>query len=213
MAAPDTEQQLLAELSALRAAGQHQCDPVGFVYMTQLAKRLPTQPDPVRRLLAEKLGRAMLRYRDKLRQPPAAAQIQNNSSTPTEPSKIANSVTNLAELNRYIDNSVVMIRDNGWTAIEPDFSGMKSVDQFKQAWSRIMAEDQVAQAMLQAPKNPGPINSHMLVLQTLTLMRQLSPAYLQRFLAQADALLCLDRVTVKPSVAVNKVRNRSRSKK
>jgi hypothetical protein len=47
--------------------------------------------------------------------------------------------------------------------------------------------------MGQAPKNAGPINSHMLVLRALTLMREASPDYLNRFICYADTLLCLDQ--------------------
>ena len=50
----------------------------------------------------------------------------------------------------------------------------------------------MAQALGQAPANAGPINSHMLVLRSLALMRDISPDYLNRFLSYADTLLCLD---------------------
>lgn len=206
MAATDTEESLLAELAALQAAGPHPCDPVGLHYMTQLANRMPTQPEAVRRLLAGKLSVALSHYREQLSQPQTIAQLSNKVTSP------------LAELNRYIDSRSQADDEVTWSAGVPDRSEMKSVRQFKQAWSRIRAEDQVDQAILQGPKNPGPINSHTLVLRTLTLMRQLSPAYLQRFLAQADALLCLERVTAKgaskgtskPPIALSKPRTRAR---
>ena len=53
-------------------------------------------------------------------------------------------------------------------------------------------QKQVAQAIAQAPQNAGPINSHMLVLRSLGLMRDISPDYLNRFMAHVDTLLCLD---------------------
>jgi hypothetical protein len=46
--------------------------------------------------------------------------------------------------------------------------------------------------MAQAPQNAGPINSHMLVLRSLGLMRDISPDYLNRFMAHVDTLLCLE---------------------
>jgi len=51
----------------------------------------------------------------------------------------------------------------------------------------------VTQALGQAPKNAGPINSHMLVLRSLALMREISPDYLNQFTSYVDALLCLDQ--------------------
>jgi len=152
---------------------------------------------------------------------------QNHSPSPIAPSReatpcsgndvFANASNLLAELNRYLESRTradaeVVLIDEGQASSE-----MKSVRQFKQAWSRIQAEDQVERAVLLGPKNPGTINSHTLVLRTLPLMRHLSPAYLQRFLSQADALLCLERVnakgTSKPLVVVSKSGSRGRLRK
>jgi hypothetical protein len=58
-------------------------------------------------------------------------------------------------------------------------------------WSKLSVDRQVTQALHQAPANAGPINSHMLVLRSLTLMRDISPEYLNRFISYADTLLCL----------------------
>ena len=49
------------------------------------------------------------------------------------------------------------------------------------------------QALEQAPKNAGPINSHALLLRSLALMREISPDYLNRFMSYADTLLCLEQ--------------------
>ena len=45
----------------------------------------------------------------------------------------------------------------------------------------------------QAPKNAGPINSHVVALRSLALMRDTSPDYLNRFMSYVDTLLCLDQ--------------------
>jgi hypothetical protein len=64
--------------------------------------------------------------------------------------------------------------------------------QFKKQLSQISVQKQVTQAIAQAPHNAGPINSHMLVLRSLGLMRNISPDYLNRFMAHVDTLLCLE---------------------
>jgi hypothetical protein len=51
----------------------------------------------------------------------------------------------------------------------------------------------VVQATHRAPENAGPLNSHMLVLRTLGLMRELSPHYLRRFLSHTETLLWLEQ--------------------
>jgi hypothetical protein len=69
---------------------------------------------------------------------------------------------------------------------------LKSVRYFRNTWSRLSAEKQVTQALGQAPKNAGPINSHVVALRSLALMRDTSPDYLNRFMSYVDTLLCLD---------------------
>jgi len=63
--------------------------------------------------------------------------------------------------------------------------------------SALSVNKQVSQALRQAPQNAGPINSHMLMLRSLELLRELSPAYLQRFMAYADTLLVLEQAGMK----------------
>ncbi len=75
------------------------------------------------------------------------------------------------------------------TGVRPE---LKSVQQSRSTWSRLSAERLLAQALGQAPQNAGPINSHMLVLRSLALMRERSPDYLGRFMAHVDTLLCLE---------------------
>ncbi len=66
--------------------------------------------------------------------------------------------------------------------------------QFRQQLGKISVQKQVNQAIAQAPQNAGPINSHMLVLRSLSLMRDISPDYLSRFMGYVDTLLSLEDV-------------------
>lgn len=77
---------------------------------------------------------------------------------------------------------------------KPEFKPeLKVVRSSKKTWSTLSASRQVTRALEQAPKNAGPINSHMLVLRSLALMREVSPDYLGRFMSYADTLLYLDQ--------------------
>jgi hypothetical protein len=67
-----------------------------------------------------------------------------------------------------------------------------TLEYFRRTWSRLDAGRRLAQALAEVPENAGPINSKQLVHRSLVLMNGLSPAYLQHFLAHADALLWLD---------------------
>jgi len=70
---------------------------------------------------------------------------------------------------------------------------LRSAQRFRETWERLGAEEAVLKATHRAPENAGPLNSHMLVLRTLALMRELSPHYLRHFLAQTEALLWLEQ--------------------
>ena len=63
---------------------------------------------------------------------------------------------------------------------------------FKRTWSRLSADQRLAQSLATLPGNAGPLNSHHLVHRSLTLMRELSPEYLERFVGYIDALQWLE---------------------
>ncbi|MDW5443088.1 DUF2894 domain-containing protein [Polaromonas sp. SM01] len=92
-------------------------------------------------------------------------------------------------------------------------SEMASVRRFRESWSRMAAEDQVKQSVGRGPANAGPMNSHMLVLRSLALMRKLSPDYLQRFMSHVETLLWLDQANQKFALTKTKPVRRSRPKK
>lgn len=70
---------------------------------------------------------------------------------------------------------------------------LKALRYFRDTWSTLSAERQLAQALAQGPENAGPLNAHRLVLRALQLMRDVSPDYLRRFMSYADTLLWLER--------------------
>jgi len=66
---------------------------------------------------------------------------------------------------------------------------LKAVRYFKETWTQLSLEQQLTQALAQMPENAGPLNSHMLVLRALILMRDQAPAYLHRFMGYLETLL------------------------
>ena len=97
------------------------------------------------------------------------------------------------------DNTEVRVAENAGPRSE-----LKTIRNFRNTWAKLSVEKQVAQALEQAPKNAGPINSHMLVLRSLALMRDISPDYLNRFISYADTLLSLDQGEKERPVAPKK---------
>ena len=62
------------------------------------------------------------------------------------------------------------------------------LDYFRDLWAGVNASLQLKQSQARVPGNAGPLNSSSLVHRSLLLMRDLSPGYLQHFLAHAEAL-------------------------
>ena len=199
VAPPTGEAALLALLESLRSDGARHFDSVRFYYLELLTRRMQAAPDAVRHILQGKLQQGLVDCGERLaqlRSPPAATAHHGGVVRRTTAAQRAPGVS-LAALNGYI---ATVTRNATPTDADAALSGtghappdLKSAHRFREAWSRICAEDALEQAVGRGPENAGPLNSHMLVLRTLTLMRELSPDYLRRFLSQAESLLWLDQ--------------------
>jgi hypothetical protein len=172
-----------AEGAAL-ATEAAQRDPVGWHHIQVLAERTRTQTGPAQALLQAKLQSALAQLQARLaaQKKQHAPHIQPYRHTPSPLS--------------------ALLRDMAAPSAERPFSpsGHGRMDnprvaQFRQQLGKMSVQKQVTQAIAQAPQNAGPINSHMLVLRSLGLMRELSPDYLHRFMGYVDTLLFLDSPT------------------
>lgn len=232
---------VVARLEALRTAGAQRLDPARFHYMTRLARRLPMAHPAVRPILVDKLQRALADHGDRFHQAQQSARdavVRLTAGQPAlarelrrlfaagdfqavhrldTPAAVQPAAAPLAALNHYIRQASRANMDgnppDGAPDHHPDQREMKSVRRFRETWSRIAAERQVDQALVRGPENAGPLNSHMLVLRSLALMRDLSPDYLRRFMSQVDSLLWLEEESQKPAVAETKPTRRGRQKK
>lgn len=234
---------LLSSLDHLRSLGAQRFDPVRFRYLEVLAKRWQAATGEVQPLLAAKLTPALAAFQERFTQAQQAARdemIRQSARHPEQSRELRRlwaagdfrglhklglqasadrPVPPLALLNQHIQR--VTQDDMDLTGLGLDLghddagarADMKSVRRFREAWSMQAADDQVVEAVERGPENAGPLNSHMLVLRSLALMRDLSPAYLRRFLSQVDTLLWLDQVNEKHALVEAKPARRGRSKK
>jgi hypothetical protein len=83
------------------------------------------------------------------------------------------------------------------SAVAPS-TGLKAVKHFRRTWKRLNAEQRLAQSRAALPQNAGPLNSPHLVHRALQQLRDLSPAYFERFVAQVDGLLWLEQALGEP---------------
>jgi hypothetical protein len=90
---------------------------------------------------------------------------------------------------------------------------LKSAAAFKDTWSRLRTDQRLRSARTQVPTNAGPLNSAHLVHQALLAMRELSPAYLDAFVAHIDMLLWLEQTGAGAEGAQVESRRRTPKKK
>lgn len=181
-------------------------DPVGWHYTEQLSQRASEAMGLTRDLLLAKREKALSEMNarwdakldaKKLSGEPAAAP---EAALPSPLAQLLQEMTPASDEAQPHKSS----KPNAWRAESP------RIQQFRKQLGQISVQKQVTQAMAQAPQNAGPINSHMLVLRSLGLMREASPDYLGRFMVYLDTLLCLDAPMVsKPSTPKKRTATRS----
>ena len=189
-------------LESLRAQGAQHHDPARFRYLEVLAERLPAQPPAVRELLARRLQAALADY---------ASGVQASPSRPAVAAAVAKAPSALQQLNQDLGARVRAEGQGVLGSAGASVPDLPSVRRFSEVWSKISAEQQLAQALTRGPENAGPLNSHRLVLRSLALMRALSPDYLRLFLSQMDSLLWLERAAAKPPRAARAPAKHGRS--
>jgi len=186
-APPDAPDPLQGWIASLRSSGAWRRDPARFHALEALARRLPGQQEPVRRLLRAKLQAAWAEHGERFApaQPaPAALAARGAGHAGRAP---------LAQLNDYIRGAVAARVEAAPPGEAQDQDELASARRFRRAWDRGRTLDQVEQALARRPASAGPLNSHMLVLRSLALMREISPDYLRRFLVHVETLQWLDQ--------------------
>lgn len=192
-----------SNLSALEAslhdAGAARFDAVAWHYIEVLSQRTRVQTGPAQDLLKNKLTHALAEFKLKMDQAPKVPH-----RTEASPSPLAALLGEMAQ-QLTTQPTAQTSRPTLFRTENP------RVQQFKKQLNKISVQKQVTQAIALAPQNAGPINSHMLVLRSLSLMRDASPDYLNRFMTHVDTLLRLEatsKATASPkkSTSVMKVK-------
>lgn len=161
-------------------------------YRQALERRMAGQPAAVQELLRARLAGS----HDAVPEAPPAARTKR-APTPLE------------QLNQSIraGNAARLATAPGEPAQDPD--ELTSARRFRAAWDSGRTLDQVAQAIARRPAQAGPLNSHMLVLQSLGMMRELSTDYLRHFLVHVETLQWLEQAgtgEAKPAKAGRRAR-------
>jgi hypothetical protein len=167
-------------MQRLLDADAPQRDAVGWHYIETLAQRSQAQSGPAQALLQDKLLHTLQDLEQRL----ASAPAKPDRASMDGPSALAQLLQEMAPPALPAQEALAASR------LEPQRESPR-VRQFRKQLRQISVQKRVSKAIAQAPHNAGPINSHMLVLRALGLMRDISPDYLNRFMTHADTLLCL----------------------
>lgn len=202
---------LAAELGRLRAAGAAQHDPVRWHFIEVLARRVAGCDGALRDRLTTRLATLLtqfdtaVRAREHGRHGPAVVGAGSSGEPVPETPRDPAPQRPLAALLQHISTHAAPAAE------------LQTLRRFRRTWSRLAADQRVVRSRTRLPDNAGPLNSQRLVHRALTLMRELSPDYLEHFVAHADALLWLERagggdllakkdVLVQPGTAPRKTR-------
>lgn len=202
-----------AMLDAWRECGADRVAPVRFRFLQAMARRAAVLDGPARQLLDEKLAGHLNAYAQLLDANPVAeagaeADAEPNAEPNTPPSAESDddAPSALAGLLAYLadpgatpapgenaaDCAPTWNRDA--LGLRDAYPDVQMLEYFRAVWSRVSADRQVRQSQQQVHKNAGPLNSNQLVHRALSLMRELSPGYLQQFLSYTDALMWMEQI-------------------
>lgn len=163
---------------------------VRFHRLDALERRAASHDGEVRRLLDARLAELIAAYAADLEA--AAPSLAARAAAADAPTSDA-----ISGLIGYIAEQAALRDQMATDEATPRaaFPELAVLDDFRQLWSAVRVENQTRVSLEQVPTDAGPLNSGALVHRSLTLMRELSPGYLQHFMAYVDALTWLERMS------------------
>lgn len=201
-----------AKISALSTQGLAQFDTLRFHYLQSLAEKLPKQ----RPAVAEKL---LLRLQQATAQ--LITDYQRAKPQPVKAKPVTAPPSPLTQLIDLLSNSGIAPAENrgserpetyttGESATRENVTGetpaeekptlatitppeLKALAPLRDSWAKMNAEKLVMRSINEGPEVAGPLNPHFLAIRSLVNMRDLSPHYLNRFVAYMETLLWLEQ--------------------
>lgn len=171
-------------IAALRERGAHQLDPVRFRYIEALARRAQVHGGAGRAVLDAKLVEALAQYGQRY----VAPLAKPATAAPQPPGPLAGLLQHMA---RHAHGQASTARGATLPTARP--AEPQALNYFRTTWAKLKLAQQLSRSLAQQPQNAGPLNSHRLVLRSLQMMREISPAYLGRFMAYVEALQWLNQ--------------------
>ena len=184
---------LAAATQALRARAASRVDAVRLRVLEALKRRGAGLDEAVRRTLDDKATALATAWLADAAVDPAVddTQCRIDDGMPHR-SALAELVSRLGRPASTIPARAGPTRSQDVSSVPASPAELETLAYFRRTWSRLSADQRVAESLSTLPENAGPLNSHHLVHRSLAAMREVSPGYLERFIAHVDALLWLD---------------------
>jgi hypothetical protein len=203
----DSHPTVTETLDAWRQRGADRLDPVRFRFIEAMARRAAAHEGEARHILDERLAQLRVAYGAVVDQ---ASRKKKAAAPPPEPS-------GLTELLAHITQQTAPVIDTTTASggAPQGASDLKSLRYFRSTWSRLSADRRLTQSQAKMPENAGPLNSQHLVHRAITLMRDVSPDYLNRLMAYVDTLSWIEQAnasTPPPAATRPEGRKAARSK-
>ncbi|MFQ6309294.1 DUF2894 domain-containing protein [Lysobacter capsici] len=179
-------------LDAWREQGADRMSRVRFHRLDALERRAASHDGEVRRLLDARLAELIAAYAADLEAAAPSLAARADDAATDAPASDA-----MSGLIGYIAEQAALRDQMATDEATPRaaFPELAALDDFRQLWSAVRVENQTRVSLEQVLTDAGPLNSGALVHRSLTLMRELSPGYLQHFMAYVDALTWLERMS------------------
>jgi hypothetical protein len=185
-------------LDGWRDSGADRADPIRFRFIEALARRASDYRGEAGRLLEERVAGLVADYGEVL------ARASRAVTPPATPPQRPVALSDLAALKECLGRRAslagvpttatptALAASPAQRAHHSHHAEPELADYFRDTWARVSVDRQLRQSQAGVPENAGPLNTNHLVHRSLSLMREVSPGYLEQFLSYVDALSRLE---------------------
>ncbi|WP_082926514.1 DUF2894 domain-containing protein [Cupriavidus sp. D384] len=202
-----------ALLDGWRDSGADRADPVRFRFIDALARRASGYDGQARQLLEQRLAGLIADFGDGLARTPGGNPSSDGPADTLQPQPgMRSDLASLTE--RLVRSTQPAAAATPQAPQAPDAPNAPHAphaahalaaneqrarhaepalaDYFRETWARVSVDRQLRASQAGVPENAGPLNTNHLVHRSLSLMREVSPGYLEQFLSYVDALSWLE---------------------
>jgi len=216
MSVSENIEQLRQQLQAFEATGPVP-NPITGRFIESLCRRASEAEPPLAALLADKAAAVLEQYqhgsnslggngRPQIDASSALTQLLSDiDRRQQQVATAARKWDDASSHNARVNDSIQANNDRSHSQLSNDdpllslsnsnHRELTSVRLFRESLVKLSSDKLVSRIIKEAPENPGPLNPQMLVIRSLSTMRDLSPDYLNRFVAYVDTLQWLEQAT------------------